>query len=186
MAVHIHIPDEILLAWEERNTPIVKYPDPVLRQIAEPVGKPDRAIRQLVDRMKEAMISANGIGLAAPQLGVSVRVIVYRLPDKDDSIRILINPRILTKKGDQIGTEGCLSIPLLEGQVNRANEIMVKGIDILGRPIKRRASEMEARVIQHEVDHLDGIMFFDKAQPETLGWLVEEKPEYGSEAALTD
>jgi peptide deformylase len=116
-----------------------------------------------------------GIGLAAPQIGVSQRVIIYQLPEENEPVRVIINPKIVSRKGEQIGPEGCLSIPRLQGEVKRANEVIVKGVDTLGRPVRRRARELEARVIQHEVDHLEGILFFTRAETETLHWLIEEE-----------
>jgi peptide deformylase len=153
----------------------------VLRQVAKPVEKPGAATRALVERMKSAMFEAFGVGLAAPQLGVSERVIIYKLPEEKEPLRVIVNPKIVSFKGEQVGPEGCLSIPLLQGDVKRANEIIVKGVDMLGRPLRRRASEFEARVIQHEVDHLDGILFIDRADVETLHWLVDDDPEVPAE-----
>jgi peptide deformylase len=168
--VDVEIPDDMKALWEERVGPIVFFPNAILRQTAAPVGRPDREVRDLISRMKEAMAGANGVGLAAPQLGVLLRAIVYRLPEEDAPVRSLVNPRIVSMKGSQLGPEGCLSIPLLQGEVERAEEIEVKGLDLSGRPVKRRASGFEARVIQHEVDHLDGILFIDRADLETLHW----------------
>ncbi len=172
MTVEIEIPPEMLKIWDERGGPIVKYPDPVLNQVAKPVGKPGRETRELVERMKAAMYLFNGVGLAAPQLGVLQRVIIYKIPEEGQPLRVIVDPKIVSAKGEQIGPEGCLSIPLLQGEVPRAMEVTVKGTDMLGRPFKRRASEFEARVIQHEIDHLDGILFIEKADPETLHWLT--------------
>lgn len=177
MPVVLEIPPDIRTKWEERNDGIVKYPDPVLYQPARPLVKPTKETRALVERMKRAMLEAKGVGLAAPQVGVSERVIIYKMPEEEAPLRVIINPRIVSMKGEQIGPEGCLSIPLLQGDVKRANEVIVKGMDMLGRPFKRRATEFEARVIQHEVDHLDGILFIDRADLSTLHWLVEEEAE---------
>lgn len=177
MSVELEVPPDILRMWAERNDPIVKYPDPVLFQVAKPVPKPTAATRQLVERMKRAMFDALGVGLAAPQLGVLERVIIYKLPEGNAPLRVIINPKIVSRKGEQIGPEGCLSIPLLQGEVKRAYEVVVKGMDLEGRPFRRRASEFEARIIQHEVDHLDGILFIERAEPDTLHWLVEEVQE---------
>ena len=171
----LEVPPEIQALWDSLGGPIVKYPDPILEQPAKPVDKPGAATRELVDRMKAAMAEWRGIGLAAPQIGASERVIIYQLPEEDEPVRIVVNPKIVSKKGEQIGPEGCLSIPRLQGDVKRANEVIVKGVDLLGRPFRRRARELEARVIQHEVDHLDGILFFTRAEQETLHWLVEEE-----------
>ena len=182
MSWEIEIPPEVEAAWIERGGPIVKYPDPVLFKVAEPVGKPDKETRALVDRMKAAMKRDNGVGLAAPQLGESLRIIVYQLPEEDSPFRAVLNPKIISRKGEQIGPEGCLSLPYLQGDVKRAMEVIVKGMDLLGRPFKRRASGFEARIIQHEVDHLDGILFVDRVEEDTLHWLIgEEQEEAGAE-----
>lgn len=186
MPVELELPPDIGKIWEERTDPIVKYPNPVLWKVARPVPRPTPATRELVERMKAAMFQANGIGLAAPQLGVSERVIIFKLPEENQPLRVIVNPKIISMKGEQIGPEGCLSIPLLQGEVKRANEVVVKGLDILGRPFRRRASEFEARVIQHEVDHLDGILFIDRAIPETLHWLVGPEHEEAEEPEMRE
>lgn len=173
--VEIDIPADVQAMWDERGDPIVKYPDAVLREVASPVVKPTAATRSLVDKMKAAMFEACGVGLAAPQLGVSERIIIYKLPEENEPLRVIVNPKIISYKGEQVGPEGCLSIPTLQGDVKRANEVIVKGMDMIGRPFKRRASAFEARVIQHEVDHLDGILFIDRADTETLHWLEPEE-----------
>ena len=192
--VEIEVPPDIARIWAERADGIVKYPDPVLRRPALPVQNPSRELRDLLQRMTVAMIEGNGVGLAGPQIGVSLRVLVYRVPkevgpqraeseteddpaDAFEPVRALINPKIVGRKGEQIGQEGCLSIPFLRGDVPRAYEITVKAMDAHGRPIRRRASGFEARIIQHEIDHLDGILFIDRADPATLHWLVEEEGE---------
>jgi peptide deformylase len=182
--VELEVPEDIRRRWEERGDPIVKYPAEVLRQTAKPVEKPTAATRELVERMKSAMIEARGVGLAAPQMGVSERVIIYQLPEEGAPLRVIINPRIISMKGEQVGPEGCLSIPMLQGDVRRAHEIVVRGIDMLGRPIRRRACEFEARVIQHEVDHLDGILFMDRAEAGTLYWHLPGESEEEEDAAL--
>src|SRR5689334_13386637 len=134
MGVELEVPPDILAVWAERNDGIVKYPHEALFKVAEPIVKPNAQTRELVERMKSAMFAANGVGLAAPQLGVSQRVIIYKLPEEDQPVRIIVNPKIVSQKGEQIGPEGCLSIPLLQGDVKRANEVIVKGLDLLGRP----------------------------------------------------
>ncbi len=166
----VDVPDEIRILWNERVDPVVKIPNKTLRQVAQLVPKPTAETRILVDKMKAAMAAARGVGLAAPQMGVSERVIIYKLPEENEPLRVVINPKIITMKGEQIGPEGCLSIPYLQGDVKRAKEVTVKGMDMLGRPFKRRATDFEARIIQHEVDHLDGILFIDRAIQETLEW----------------
>ncbi|HLV80920.1 MAG TPA: peptide deformylase [Chthonomonadaceae bacterium] len=165
----LQVPDELKEAWSQHPA-IVKLGDPILRAVARPVGQITRETRQLIDRMTKIMREAHGLGLAAPQVGVSTRVILY---DAGEGLRVLINPRIVTMRGEQLDPpEGCLSIPGLQGQVRRALEIKVEGFDQRGKPVTRRATEMEARVIQHEIDHLDGVLFIDKVDPATLEWVI--------------
>ena len=145
---------------------VVKYPDPVLRRVADPVG-PDQiaGLQGLIDEMGQIMHDAHGVGLAAPQVGKSIRLFVY---DVGDGLQALINPEIVKKKGEQFEPEeGCLSIPGLRGVVRRANEVAVKALDRRGRPMRFKAFEFEARVIQHEFDHLNGVLFIDHADPST-------------------
>lgn len=158
--------------------PIVKYPDPVLRQVAEPVKRITPEIRQLVSFMRKAMLDANGIGLAAPQVGVSIRLLLYTdmSDEKNPQVHALINPVILKMAGEQIDPpEGCLSLPGLMGNVRRAQTIWVKATNLQGKTIKFKAEGLTARVIQHEIDHLDGILFIDRADPATLRWVTEEE-----------
>jgi peptide deformylase len=177
MPVDVTVPPDIRALWDELGNTVVKYPDPSLRRTAKPVKNIGPQTQSLVERMATAMIGSNGIGLAAPQLGVSERVIVYRLPEENSEVHAIVNPRIVSHKGEQIGPEGCLSLPMLHGDVKRAYEVVVKGLDASGRPIRRRATDMEARVIQHEYDHLDGVLFIDRADPETLVWHVPTEEE---------
>lgn len=166
--------------------PIVKYPDPILRQVAEPIKRITPEIRQLASFMRRAMQDANGIGLAAPQVGLSVRLILYTdFSDKDNPpVYALINPVILKMAGEQMEPpEGCLSLPGLMGNVRRAQTIWVKAMNLQGKSIKFKAEGLTARVIQHEVDHLDGILFIDRADPATLRWVTEEEKEQEAVAA---
>ncbi len=127
------------------------------------------------------MRAANGVGLAAPQLGILQRIFVY---DAGDGFQAIINPKILGRKGEQVGVEGCLSIPGLQGDVLRANEVVVKGMDQFGKPVRIRGEGLTARVIQHENDHLDGILFIDHADPATLHYVTaEEADEEGAESS---
>ncbi len=163
------VPKELHEAWY-RYKAIVKLGHPALEQVAKPVTRYNTDTHNLIHRMKTTMKEANGLGLAAPQLGVSTRIIVY---DSGDGVKVLVNPKIISSKGEQLDPpEGCLSIPGLQGQVLRAKEVRVKGFDERGRAVSRRALDLEARVIQHEVDHLDGILFFQKAIPDTLEWVI--------------
>ncbi len=160
-------PPELEEAWLA-HPEIVKIGDPILRQTAAPIGKIDSKTRVLIDFMEKKMRDAHGIGLAAPQVGYSVRLFVY---DSGDGFRVLINPIISAEKGEQIEpAEGCLSIPGLRGDVRRANEIRVKAFDRHGKPFSFKAKELEARVIQHELDHLNGVLFLDRAEAGSLRW----------------
>lgn len=153
--------------------PIVEMGAPVLRARAEPVADPGSpAIRTLAEDMVETMLEAPGVGLAAPQVGVGVRLIVYRVPSRRrltgeppgpvDPV-IVVNPRItVVDATEQVGREGCLSIPGLVGEVPRAARITLTGLDLDGRPLTRAARGFHARVIQHEVDHLDGVLYIDR------------------------
>lgn len=147
----------------------------VLKQVAAEIKVVDSEIRMLIREMGGIMYSARGVGLAAPQVGKSIRLLVY---DQGDGLRALINPRIVKMKGQQMEPEeGCLSIPGLRGVVPRAQDIQVQAQDGEGRPIRFRATGYEARIIQHEVDHLDGILFIDRADPKTLRMMSDEEKE---------
>ncbi|HEX5323731.1 MAG TPA: peptide deformylase [Capsulimonadaceae bacterium] len=158
-----------------KEDPIVKYPDPVLREVSKPVMKFSDDLPEFVQKMGEIMRAANGVGLAAPQLGILQRVIVY---DIGEGFHALVNPKILRARGEQLDPpEGCLSLPGLRGIVKRANEVVVKGFDEHGKPVRIRGEGYTARVIQHEVDHLDGILFIDegRADPKSLHWATAEE-----------
>jgi peptide deformylase len=151
---------------------IVKHPDPILRERAKPIVKISDSIRRLIDDMIETMQAAPGLGLAAPQVNQGVRLFVYALEEGADAI---INPEIVDRAGEEIGTEGCLSIPRLEGEVPRATMVEVTGLNRHGKRIRIRAEELLARVFQHEIDHLDGILFVDRADPKSLHWANHEE-----------
>ncbi|HVE92125.1 MAG TPA: peptide deformylase [Actinomycetota bacterium] len=139
--------------------PIRMFPDPVLREPALPVGVVDDDVRKLIRDMHESMRAAAGIGLAAPQVGVQRRVLVY---DVGDGLRALVDPEILSSEGEDVDEEGCLSIPGLAFEVKRAERIQVRGLDESGEEVRYEAEEMHARVLQHEIDHLDGILYIDR------------------------
>lgn len=144
--------------------PIITYPDPFLLRKASAVGKVDEKTRELVLDMFETMYAASGIGLAAPQVGVGKRVIVVDVTpvEKESAPLALINPEIMERMGCVEGTEGCLSIPGVEGVVPRAETVLVRGLDPQGNPFQVRAEGLLARALQHEIDHLDGILFIDR------------------------
>jgi peptide deformylase len=162
-------PVELQEAWN-RVPAIVKLGHPVLRQQALAVTRVTAETRRLIEHMTVTMRQARGLGLAAPQVGVSTRILIY---DAGDGLRVLINPKIMGMKGQQLDPpEGCLSIPGLTGQVVRGQELRVKGFDGRLRPVSIRATGLEARVLQHEIDHLDGVLFIDRADPDTLEWSI--------------
>jgi len=157
-----------------KDDPIVKYDEAqgvhLLRQRSKPVLSVNEDVVDLVAHMERIMRAANGVGLAAPQLGILQRIFIY---DTGDGFQAVVNPKILGRKGEQVGIEGCLSIPGLQGDVVRANEVVVKGTDQFGKPVRIRSEGLTARVIQHENDHLDGILFIDR-NPTDLHWVTAE------------
>ena len=142
---------------------IVTIGDEILRERAKEVTKFDERIYKLLNNMMETLIKEDGVGLAAPQIGVSKRVIIAYKEDIDKVIEI-INPEIISASGEQIGEEGCLSVPGKVGSVKRANNIVVTGQNADGQPIEYHATGMFARILQHEIDHLNGILFVDKIE----------------------
>ncbi|HEY8346921.1 MAG TPA: peptide deformylase [Symbiobacteriaceae bacterium] len=159
---------------------IVKDPHPVLRKKAKPVTKVNASIRKLLDDMAETMYAAPGVGLAAPQVGVSKRVIVIDPQDGKTGLLQLVNPEIVYREGWVLGTEGCLSIPGYVGDVYRYERIKVVALDRHGRKVYFDVDGWLARIFQHEIDHLDGILYTDKC---TNLREVKEEEEEGEEAA---
>lgn len=142
---------------------IRKFKDPILRKKARPVTKIDKRLITLLDDMAETMRKADGIGLAAPQVGILKRVVVVAM---DDEIIELINPEIIAQSGEQVGLEGCLSFPGISGTVKRPAEVTVRAMDRNGNVRDITGTGLLARAFCHEVDHLDGIVFLDKVIPE--------------------
>jgi peptide deformylase len=141
---------------------IVKYPDPILERKGEPVTEFDDELQKLVDDMFESMYAAKGIGLAAPQIGLSRRLTVIDLScneRKEDRI-VLVNPEIIFREGKQYEEEGCLSLPEIRDKVTRAAKVRVRAQDVKGKWFEIEGEELLSRAFQHEIDHLDGILFF--------------------------
>jgi peptide deformylase len=136
--------------------------DPVLREVAKPVPEITKNVLKLLDDMAETMYDAEGVGLAAPQVGISKRIIVI---DCGDGLIEMINPEILEKSGEQTGPEGCLSIPGLTAEVKRANYVKAKGLNRYGEEIIVEGEGLKARCLQHEIDHLNGVLFTDYLNP---------------------
>jgi peptide deformylase len=145
---------------------IRKIGDPVLKQKAQKVDKVDSKIKRLVEDMIETMKFANGVGLAAPQVGEPLRVIVV---DYENKPIAFINPEILEAEGETIDLEGCLSVPGIELKIKRYEIIVFKAQDLNGKVKKYRAKGLLARVIQHEIDHLDGVLIVDRGITEEVG-----------------
>lgn len=182
--------------------PIVRMGDPVLRDRAEEIADPtSEEIAALASDMADSMAAAGGVGLAAPQIGVSKRIIVFKVPaeragsganDGPLDLQVLINPEIEPLSGEMdLGWEGCLSIPGLKGEVPRYRRIAYRGVDLKGEKVLRQAEGFHARVVQHEVDHLDGILYPERMTDmrrfgygeellrAAIGGSVPEKPETG-------
>ncbi|OUS76936.1 peptide deformylase [Paenibacillus sp. MY03] len=156
---------------------IVKDPDPVLREVAKEVTKFNPNLKKLLKDMAETMYDAEGVGLAAPQIGISKRVIVVDVGDENGLVE-MVNPVIVEQEGEQLGPEGCLSIPNLNGEVRRAERIVVQGQNSDGDSITVNASGYFARAFQHEIDHLNGVLFTDLAESV---YDISDRPRKGGE-----
>lgn len=143
---------------------IRKYPDEILKKKALPVDNIDKDLQHLIDNMIETMYAASGIGLAAPQVGVSKRLIVIDVSTKDEKhpLIVLINPEITEADSFIDSEEGCLSIPGYTSTIKRAGRVVVKGLDRNGKPVQIEGTGLFARALQHEIDHLDGVLFVDR------------------------
>ncbi len=153
---------------------ILQYGHPALRQRAKKIGRVTSEVRELVGTMTEVMRSARGLGLAANQIGMARRVAVVEIADK---LTALINPEIVSATGAEATDEGCLSLPRLYGSVERPTEVVVRARDLTGRQVKIEAEGMLARALCHEIDHLNGKLFVDSAERDTLYWLIGQTEE---------
>ncbi len=182
--------------------PIVTYPDnPILLRRARAVTRVNRRVQRLIDDMLETLHDAAGAGLAAPQVGVGQRVIVVDVgpgaseegsagqrPSAPSTAGqgaiVLVNPEIVAAEGEQVGLEGCLSLPDLVGEVPRAERVVVKGLDRRGEPATVEAEGFLARALQHEVDHLDGILFVARVKDPGRLWRASELQAASQEGAV--
>jgi peptide deformylase len=152
--------------------PIHVVPDPILRQKSKRVKTIDDSIKKLIDDMAETLHAAPGrAGLAAPQVGIPLRVIVIGMPEEEDIV--LINPEIVRKTGERLVTEGCLSIPGYFGEIKRAQSVKVKGRDRSGKEIRIKAEELLAQALEHEIDHLNGVLYIDHLESPDKLYKVE-------------
>jgi len=140
--------------------PIRVLPDPILRQKSKRINHIGSSVQRLIGNMLETMHAAPGVGLAAPQVGILLRVIVIDIPGEED--RVLINPEIVRRTGERLVDEGCLSIPDYVGQIKRAEVVTVKGLDQNGKKIRIKAEELLAQALEHEIDHLNGVLYIDQ------------------------
>lgn len=167
---------------------IVTLPEPVLRRKARPVAKFDKQLHTLIDDMVETMREAPGVGLAAPQIGLSERLLVIEYYEREEDeenedapkkVWAVINPEIVKTSEEMLmGVEGCLSIPGLLGEVERHAEVQVKALNRHGKPMKVKAKGWLARIFQHEIDHLNGVLFTDRA---TRVWQPQQEVEQDQE-----
>ena len=156
---------------------ILFYPAPELKRKSLPVEKPDEDLERLLDDMTETLRDADGVGLAAPQVGRNVRVLVVDVPLPESEEREfyeLVNPEIVSSQGFQMGEEGCLSVPGFFANIRRKDQVRVSALDRKGKRFTIDADGMLSRVLQHEIDHLDGILFFDRLRQLKRDLLVKQ------------
>jgi len=151
--------------------PVRLFGDPVLRRRASEVTDFDAELRRLVEDLTDTMLEAPGAGLAAPQIGVGVRVFTWNV---DGEVGHLVNPTLELSEEEQVGLEGCLSLPELTAECRRAMSVVAKGFDVHGEPVTVHGSELLARAIQHETDHLDGVLFIDRLDPDARKAVMRE------------
>ena len=152
--------------------------DSVLRQKAKRVSTVDSSIQRLIDDMIETMRQTNGVGLAAPQVGVSLRVVVLQMPGEETMA--IVNPQIVKRSGEREVTEGCLSVPGYYGEIKRSVSVTVKGWDRQGEAIRIKATSLMAQALEHELDHLNGIVYIDHIESQDKLHKIE--PDTGTEA----
>ena len=150
--------------------------DEILKKKSRPIEVIDDRIKELATDMMDTMHKYEGVGLAAPQVGILKRIIVIDLYEKDTQY-VVINPEIVSEKGEQCVDEGCLSFPNKYGKVKRPKELVVKGLDLNGKKIKIKAKDLLAQALAHEIDHLNGIVFTSKVEPGTLETVTPEQRE---------
>ncbi len=145
-------------------------PDPVLRQKAKKVANIDGSIQKLIDDMIDTMRAVHGVGLAAPQIGMSLRIAVIEIPE--GQVITLINPKIIKRQGERVVEEGCLSVPGYYGEIKRSKVVKVKAQDRRGKEIRLEGEELLAQVLEHETDHLNGSVFVDHIESQDKLWKV--------------
>ena len=155
--------------------PIVSYPDPLLRRRAKKVSNIDSSVQRLINDMVETMHEVRGVGLAAPQIGVPLRVIVIELPGEETIA--MVNPEIVKRSGERLVIEGCLSVPGYRGEIKRSLKVTAKGLDLRGREIRIKGEGLLAQALEHETDHLNGILYIDHVESEDKLYKAEADTE---------
>jgi peptide deformylase len=168
--------------------PIRIWGDPILKKRAAAVDRLSAQDKKLIEDMIETMLASDGAGLAAPQVGVPKRIFVFR---RGDEIHVLVNPKIVKREGRKTGDEGCLSIPGVQAKVVRSRRVLITGRDQNNKLVEYECEDGEdqgraATCVQHELDHLDGVLYIEKTVPETLSWLIEGIDEDGEEVVLLE
>ena len=152
--------------------PIRTVPDPVLRDKSKKIKVIDKSVKRLIADMQETLHAEEGrAGLAAPQVGVLLRIIVISVPDVEEDI-VLVNSEIIKRKGERTVTEGCLSIPGYCGEITRAESVTAKGFDVNGKTVRIKADGLLAQALEHETEHLDGILYIDHINNPEKFWKV--------------
>ncbi|TET86537.1 MAG: peptide deformylase [Dehalococcoidia bacterium] len=157
--------------------PLRFAPDPALRQKAKRVRNMDESIKRLIDDMLETMPAVSGVGLAAPQVGVPLRVAVIGIPEEETIV--LINPEIVKRSGERTVLEGCLSIPGYRGEIQRSVSVTVKGRDRQWKEVRLKANELLAQALEHEIDHLNGVLYIDHLDSPDNLYQIEPEEERG-------
>jgi len=150
-------------------------PDPVLRQKAKKVSRIDGSVQKLIDDMIDTMRAVNGVGLAAPQVGVPLRIAVIEIPGEE--VITLINPEVTKRQGERVLGEACLSMPGYQGEIKRSVAVRVKALDRHGRQIRIKGEELLAQALEHEIDHLDGILYIDHVESRDKLIKLTEQPQ---------
>lgn len=168
--------------------PIRIWGDPVLKKRAAAVDRLTAQDKKLIEDMIETMLASDGAGLAAPQVGVLKRIFTFR---RGEGIHALVNPKIIRREGRKLGDEGCLSIPGVQAKVARSKRVLVAGRDEKGKFVEYECEDGEeqgraATCVQHEIDHLDGVLYLERAEPDSISWLLEETDEDGEEVLVLE
>ena len=157
--------------------PLRFVPDPVLRQKARRVPGVDTRLEKLVADMIETMVAAPGVGLAAPQVGVSWRVAVIGMPDEESMV--LINPAVVRRTGERLVEEGCLSLPSYRGEIKRSVSVTVKARNLRGKEFRIKARGLLAQALEHEIDHLNGVLYVDHLESPDALYRIQPEEEHG-------